>query len=49
MRAQVLDFRSQPMAAPTSFSATAYARVGLVGNPSDGFHGKTIAVAVENF
>lgn len=37
------------MSAPTSFSATAYARVGLVGNPSDGFHGKTIAVAVENF
>ena len=27
----------------------AHARVGLVGNPSDGFFGKTIAVSVENF
>jgi len=27
----------------------AHARVGLVGNPSDGFHGKTIAVSIENF
>eukprot|EP00927_Polykrikos_kofoidii_P042980 TRINITY_DN37037_c0_g2_i1.p1 TRINITY_DN37037_c0_g2~~TRINITY_DN37037_c0_g2_i1.p1 ORF type:complete len:645 (+),score=77.34 TRINITY_DN37037_c0_g2_i1:124-2058(+) len=27
----------------------AYARVGLVGNPSDGFFGKTIAVSVDNF
>ena len=27
----------------------AHARVGLVGNPSDGFFGKTIAVALQNF
>jgi len=27
----------------------AHARVGLVGNPSDGFFGKTISVSVENF
>jgi glucuronokinase len=27
----------------------AYARAGLVGNPSDGYHGKTIAVIVRNF
>jgi glucuronokinase len=27
----------------------AYARAGLVGNPSDGYHGKTIALAVRNF
>lgn len=27
----------------------AYARVGLVGNPSDGFFGKTIASAIRNF
>merc|ERR1711904_543312 len=26
-----------------------YARVGLMGNPSDGFHGKTIAFTVSNF
>lgn len=27
----------------------AYARVGLVGNPSDGYHGKTIAFTMDNF
>lgn len=27
----------------------AYARVGLMGNPSDGFHGKTIALSISNF
>jgi glucuronokinase len=27
----------------------AYARVGLVGNPSDGFFGKTIALSIANF
>lgn len=27
----------------------AYARAGLLGNPSDGFHGKTIALIVRNF
>ena len=26
-----------------------YARVGLVGNPSDGYHGKTIAFTMRNF
>ena len=26
-----------------------YARAGLVGNPSDGYHGKTISVIVGNF
>ena len=26
-----------------------YARVALVGNPSDGFHGKTIALLIRNF
>ncbi len=29
--------------------ATAYARAGLVGNPSDGYFGKTISVIVRNF
>ena len=28
---------------------TAYARVGLVGNPSDGYFGKTISFALRNF
>jgi len=27
----------------------AYARAGLVGNPSDGYHGRTIALIVRNF
>ncbi|MGH9852615.1 MAG: GHMP kinase, partial [Blastocatellia bacterium] len=27
----------------------AYARAGLVGNPSDGYHGKTISLIVKNF
>src|SRR5260370_32200869 len=27
----------------------AHARAGLVGNPSDGYHGKTISVIVRNF
>ncbi len=29
--------------------ATAYSRAGLVGNPSDGYFGKTISVTVRNF
>ena len=28
---------------------TAYPRIGLVGNPSDGYHGKTIAFTFSNF
>ena len=27
----------------------AYARAGLIGNPSDGYNGKTISIIVENF
>lgn len=27
----------------------AYSRAGLVGNPSDGYHGKTISITVRNF
>src|SRR5947209_77527 len=27
----------------------AYARAGLVGNPSDGYHGRTISIIVRNF
>ena len=26
-----------------------YARAGLIGNPSDGYFGKTIAVIIKNF
>ncbi len=31
------------------FRRQAHARAGLVGNPSDGYHGKTIALTVANF
>ncbi|CAL1570848.1 unnamed protein product [Knipowitschia caucasica] len=30
-------------------SCKSYARVGLMGNPSDGFNGKTIAMTISNF
>ncbi|KAF7655124.1 hypothetical protein LDENG_00060490 [Lucifuga dentata] len=30
-------------------SCRSYARVGLMGNPSDGFNGKTIAMSISNF
>jgi hypothetical protein len=29
--------------------ARAYARIGLLGNPSDGYFGKTISVSIQNF
>lgn len=32
-----------------AFEATAYARAGLIGNPSDGYYGKTISVLVRDF
>jgi len=31
------------------FESRAYARAGLLGNPSDGYFGKTIAIVVRNF
>ncbi len=31
------------------FKTKSYARAGLVGNPSDGYHGKTISLIVKNF
>jgi hypothetical protein len=30
-------------------SRRSYARIGLLGNPSDGYHGRTISVLIENF
>lgn len=35
--------------APMIFKRQAYARAGLVGNPSDGYHGKTISIIIRNF
>lgn len=31
------------------FKTKAYARAGLIGNPSDGYHGKTISIIVKNY
>lgn len=31
------------------FKTKAYARAGLIGNPSDGYNGKTISIIVKNF
>lgn len=38
-----------PGGAPKHIVTRTYARVGLMGNPSDGFHGKTIACTIANF
>jgi len=32
-----------------TIKATAFARAGLIGNPSDGYYGKTISIIVRNF
>ncbi|XP_028666078.1 glucuronokinase with putative uridyl pyrophosphorylase [Erpetoichthys calabaricus] len=32
-----------------SITHRSYARIGIMGNPSDGFHGKTIAMTIANF
>eukprot|EP00439_Symbiodinium_sp_Y106_P028828 s1380_g3.t1 len=34
---------------PDRIRTKTYARVGLMGNPSDGFHGKTLSVTIRNF
>ncbi|XP_078585263.1 uncharacterized protein LOC144867260 [Branchiostoma floridae x Branchiostoma japonicum] len=36
-------------AARKAITARAYARIGLIGNPSDGFYGKTISMTIANF
>ena len=28
---------------------SSYDRIGLMGNPSDAFHGKTISLSIKNF
>merc|ERR1719319_2176051 len=34
---------------PLKLTKRAYARIGLMGNPSDGFNGKTISLSIKNF
>jgi glucuronokinase len=38
-----------PVPATMIIRTRAFARAGLIGNPSDGYHGKTIAFVVRNF
>src|SRR3954470_7958042 len=37
------------MSSPTTITTHAYARAGLIGNPSDGYFGKTISFIIRNF
>uniref|UniRef100_A0A671RJ40 Glucuronokinase with putative uridyl pyrophosphorylase n=1 Tax=Sinocyclocheilus anshuiensis TaxID=1608454 RepID=A0A671RJ40_9TELE len=39
----------QPLSPSKPITCRSYARVGLMGNPSDGFNGKTIAMSIANF
>lgn len=34
---------------PSSVTGRCYSRIGLIGNPSDGYFGNTISIAVENY
>lgn len=34
---------------PTQVVQTCHARIGLMGNPSDGYFGKTLSVLIDNF
>ena len=34
---------------PNSVTGRCYSRIGLIGNPSDGYYGNTISIAVDNF
>jgi len=40
---------SSAVRSPKAVVERAYARIGLIGNPSDGFNGKTISVAIQNY
>jgi glucuronokinase len=39
----------QPTSLKQPITSRVYARVGLLGNPSDGFYGKTISFSLANF
>eukprot|EP00939_MAST-03C_sp_MAST-3C-sp1_P003404 g3404.t1 len=41
--------KAEALSSSSSISRRAYARVGLMGNPSDGFYGKTIALTIQNY
>jgi hypothetical protein len=39
----------QPISSQQAITSRVYARIGLLGNPSDGFYGKTISFSLANF
>lgn len=41
--------QSQATRAASPLTCRTYARIGLIGNPSDGFNGKTISLSIANF
>lgn len=47
LESQLLE--SQTNAAAASICCKVHARIGLLGNPSDGYHGKTISCSLANF
>src|SRR3954452_3580651 len=51
-RSNVAEYRDHGLVAHATImiiTAHAYARAGVVGNPSDGYYGKTLACIVRNF
>jgi len=46
---QYFQARDQDIKNKVPINCRAYARVGLMGNPSDGFNGKTISLSIKNF
>ena len=43
------SWKKQVSSLPKDVSETCPARIGLMGNPSDGFHGKTLSFLLKNF
>jgi glucuronokinase len=43
------DHRSSSTATAIPVVSRVHARIGLLGNPSDGFYGKTVSLALANF
>jgi glucuronokinase len=46
---QAQEVLQQPKSLQQTISSRVYARVGFLGNPSDGFYGKTISFSLANF
>jgi len=44
-----LPFKNSSLSLPATSYGQAFARVGIMGNPSDGYFGKTMACTIKNF